>query len=162
MPRPTAESSSTATADVTLIDPRAPRFGQTTTMLILLLGIWFQEPLVIAAIAILLSVAVLSKWRLNVYSLVWRHAVIPLVGKPDAPEPAAPHRFATLMGAVMSAVATILLFGGLAVSLPGLATVGYAVALVHAGMGAIGGVGDYCIGCRMYKQVALLRRIDVL
>lgn len=164
MAKPNVESESTTTgvSDVTMIDPRAPRFGQTITMSVLLLGIGLQEPLFILAIAVILNVAVLSGWRLTFYGFLWRHGMIPLVGKPDETEPAAPHRFAKVMGAGMSAFATILLFGAPVVSLPGLALVGYAVALVHAGAAAIGGIGDYCIGCRMYKQVAFFRRLGVV
>lgn len=147
---------------VTMIDPRASRFGQTITMSVLLLGIVLQEPLLILAIAVVLNAAVLSGWRLNFYGVLWRYGMIPLVGKPDETEPAAPHRFAKLMGAFMSAMATILLFGALAVSLPTLAVVGYAVALVHAGAAAVGGLGDYCIGCRMYKRVAFFRRLGLV
>lgn len=145
-----------------MIDPRAPRFGQTTTMSVLLLGIALQEPLLILAIAVLLNAALLSGWRINIYGLFWRHVAIPIVGKPEETEPAAPHRFAKLMGAAMSATATVLLFGAPVVDLPILALAGYAVALLHAGAAAIGGLGDYCIGCRMYKQVGYFRRLGVV
>lgn len=157
-----SEASTSGTSNMTRIDPRAPRFGQTVTMAVLLLGIGLQHPYFILAIAILLNTAVLSGWRLNLYSLLWRHGLNPLVGSPNEREPAAPHRFATLMGASMSTIATILLFGAPVVDLPNLALLGYAVALVHAGAGAIGGIGDYCIGCRMYKQVAFFRRLGVV
>lgn len=164
MSQTVSESTSTPseTPGVTMIDPRAPRFGQTATMSVLLLGIILQEPLFILAIALLLNVAVLSKWRINLYGLFWRHVMIPIVGQPEDPEPAAPHRFAKLMGASMSAVASILLFSAPAVNLPSLALLGYAVAVVHAGAAAIGGIGNYCIGCRMYKQVAFFRRLGVV
>lgn len=164
MAQPGVESEPTATGapNVTMIDPRAPRFGQTITMSVLLLGIGLQEPLFILAIAVILNAAVLSGWRLTFYGVIWRHGMIPLVGKPEETEPAAPHRFAKLMGASLSAIATLLLFGAPVVGLPNLALVGYAVALVHAGAAAIGGIGDYCIGCRMYKQVAFFRRLGVV
>lgn len=157
-----SESTATESPDVTRIDPRAPRFGQTITMAMLLLGVGLQEPLFILAIAAILNAAVLSGWRLTTYGMLWRHGMVPVVGRPEEPEPAAPHRFAKLMGAGMSALATVLLFAAPVVSLPALALGGYAVALVHATMAAIGGIGDYCIGCRMYRQVAFFRRLGVV
>lgn len=164
MAQPDDESSSTETGtpDVTMIDPRAARFGQVITMSVLLLGISLQEPLLILAIAAILNAAVLSGWRLTVYGFLWQRGMVPLVGAPEEPEPAAPHRFAKVMGAGLSGTATVLLFGAPAFSLPSLAVVGYAVAFVHAGAAAVGGIGDYCIGCRMYRQVAFFRRLGVV
>lgn len=156
------ESATTETPDVTRIDPRAPRFGQTITMAVLLLGVGLQEPFFIVAIAVVLNTAVLSGWRLNLYSVLWRHGIVPVVGHPEELESAAPHRFAKLMGAAMSAFATVLLFAADVVGMSALALGGYGVALLHATMAAIGGIGNYCIGCRMYRQVAFFRRLGVV
>lgn len=147
---------------VTMMDPRAARFGQTISLAVLLVAIGFQEPRLILALALVLNAAVFSGWRLNLYGTVWRHIMIPLVGKPAETEAAAPHRFAKLMGASMSGIATILLFGFPAVGLPELVVLGYGVAAIHAGAAAIGGVGDYCIGCRMYRQVGYFRQIGII
>ncbi len=147
---------------VTLMDPRAARFGQTITMLVLVLGLALQEPLFIVAIAVILNAAVLSKWRLDLYEFIWKKAVIPLIGKPNKTEPAAPHRFAKLMGATMSAVASILLVAGPMASLPVFELIGYGVTFLLAGAAAIGGVGNYCIGCKIYRQVAFFRRLGVV
>lgn len=147
---------------VTLIDPRAPRFGQALTMTVLLLGVGLQQPLFIAAIAVILSVAVLSGWRMDFYRVLWQRVMIPLVGPPDDREPAAPHRFAKLMGASMSSTAAILLLGAPVVGLFELALLGYGIALLHAGAAAIGGIGNYCIGCKLYKQVGFFRRLGVV
>lgn len=164
MPHTTSESGATSTesAGMAMVDARAPRFGQTITMSVLLLGIGLQEPLFILAIAVILNVALFSGWRVNVYGFLWRHVMIPIIGKPDEREPATPHRFAKLMGATMSGVATILLFGAPVVGIPALALVGYGVAGLHACAAAIGGIGNYCIGCRMYKQVAFFRRLGLV
>lgn len=147
---------------VTLIDPRAARFGQTITMTILLLGVGLQEPLLIVAVAVILGTSVLSGWRVDLYRVIWQRAMIPVVGPPEDPEPAAPHRFAKLMGASMSSVAAIFLLGAPVIGLLELALFGYGVALLHAAAAAIGGIGNYCIGCRMYKQVAFFRRSGVV
>lgn len=157
-----SESPATDSRSLTYVDARAPRFGQTVSLSVLLLAIGLQEPLLILALAVVLNAAVLSAWRVNVYGFVWRHVMIPLVGPPEETEPAPPHRFANLMGACMSATATILLFGAPVLNLPELAFVGYGVAVMHAGAAAIGGIGDYCIGCKMYKQVSFFRRLGVV
>lgn len=161
-PGDTAEATSQSQSGVSMVDPRAPRFGQTVTMTVLLVAIALQAPVFVLAVAVVLNVAVLSSWRANLYGLVWRRLLIPVVGRPHETEPAAPHRFASLMGAGMSLVATALLFGAPALDVPALALAGYAVALVHAGMAAIGGVGDYCIGCKMYRKVAYVRRLGLV
>ncbi len=157
-----AESTASATTNVAMVDPRAPRFGQLMTMSVLLIGIGLQEPLLILAIAVILNAAVLSGWRITVYGVLWRRGIVPFVGKSEETEPAAPHRFAKLMGAGLSAIAAVLLFGGSIVSLPILTLAGYAVALVLACAAAIGGLGGYCLGCRMYQQVAFFRRLGVV
>lgn len=155
-------SSSQESAGEPAIDPRAPRFGQLITATVLTAGIGFQEPLFVLAIAAVLVVAVLSGWRLDLYTALWRYGVVPLLGTPAETEPAAPHRFAKLVGASLTTVATVLLFTAPVVSLPGLALLGYVVAGLVAILAAIGGVGGYCLGCRMYRQVSYVRRLDIV
>lgn len=149
-------------ADVELIDPRAPRFGQLITMTGLALGVVLREPLLVGAVAVVLNAAVLSGWRLDLYGTLWRNVLIPIVGRPDETEPASPHRFAQLMGAAFTAVATGLLYAAPAVAVPALALAGYGVAAMVALLAAIAGIGDYCVGCKMYKQVAFFRRLGVV
>ena len=158
------ESTSTArdSSSVTPVDPRAPRFGQVITATVLSIGVVFREPALVLAIAVVLGVSVLSRWRLDLYSILWRNVLIPLLGKPTATEPAAPHRFAKLMGATFTAVATILLLVGSWMSLPGLVVTGYAMAGLVAALAAVAGIGDYCIGCKLYRQVSFFRRHDIV
>lgn len=158
------ESESTAqdTTDLTLIDPRAPRFGQIITGTVLTIGIILQEPFFVLAIGVIFVVSVLSRWRFDLYSFLWRYGMISFLGKPDEKEPAAPHRFAKLLGASFTVIATALLFAAPVVSIPGLALAGYAVAGLVAILAAIGGVGDYCLGCKMYNQISFFRRLGVV
>lgn len=141
-----------------MVDPRSPRFAQTVSMLVLLAGIGLQEPLFIVAITVILDVTVLSGWRLAVFGAVWRHGIRPIVGDPEATEPASPHRFAMLLGAVLGTTSTMLLYGAPVVSLPELAPLGYAVAFFLAVAAGYGGIYNYCIGCKLYRQVAFFRR----
>lgn len=137
-----------------MVDPRAPRFGQAITAGGLLAGIALQVPAVVFAMTVVLVVPVLSRWRVDPYGLLWRRVVKPALG-PAEPEPAAPHRFARVLGAVGTTLASALLLAGVPLA-------GYAVAgaiVFAAGLAAVTGI---CLGCRMYRGVSLFRRLDVV
>lgn len=136
------------------VDPRAPRFGQFLTASLLLLGVAFQLPAAVFAVAALLGTAVLSGWRVDGYGTAWR-ALRPVVGPPPETEPAAPHRFAKLLGAAGSVVASALLLGGVPVA-------GYAVAAVVAAAAGLAATTGVCLGCRLYRQVGFARRAGVV
>ena len=140
---------------VDLVDPRAPRFGQAITATLLLAGVGLGVPALVYAVAGILGVAVVSRWRVDLYAVIWRRLVIPLVGPPDKHEPAAPHRFAKLLGATGSVVASGLLVTGLAI-------LGYSIALAVGLLAALAATTGLCLGCRMYRQVSVLRRRGVL
>lgn len=150
----TANERRTGGEDLPAVDPRAPRFGQAITATVLAAGIGFQAPMLVYAVAAILLASALTGWRVDLYGFLWRRVVLRFV-EPMAPEPAAPHRFAKLVGAVGTGLATILLLGG--VVLPGYLLAG-AVA-VAAGLAASTG---FCLGCRMYRTVGLFRRLDVV
>ena len=141
-------------ADPPMVDPRAPRFGQSITTAGLALGIVLQVPALIYAIAVILVVSVVSRWQIDLYAILWRHLVSRIVD-PTTPEPAAPHRFAKLMGATGTALASVLLLAGLPIG-------GYVVAglvALAAGLAATTGI---CLGCRMYRSVSFFHRLDVV
>lgn len=137
-----------------LVDPRAPRFGQAITTTLLLVGIAFGQPPAIYAVAIVLGAAVVSGWRLDLYAVLWR-ALGPVAGAPAEREPAAPHRFARLLGAVGTALASALLLAGFAVA-------GYAVAAAVAAAAGLAATTGLCLGCRLYREVGAARRLGVL
>jgi len=146
--------SQSTTADPPMVDPRAPRFGQTITTAVLALGVVLQVPALVYAITAILVVSVISQWRLDLYAVLWRRVVSRML-EPTTPEPAAPHRFAKLMGATGTALASVLLLAGLPI-------VGYVVAglvALAAGLAATTGI---CLGCRMYRSVSFFHRLDVV
>lgn len=147
--------SSSASSDAAVVDPRAPRFGQSITASLLLLGVGFREPVLVATVAVVLGAAVLSRWRLDLYRVLWRRLAVPVVGPPDEREPAAPHRFAKLLGATGSWIATLLLVAGLPL-------LGFGVAAVVGLLAGVAAATGICIGCRLYRQVAFLRARDVV
>lgn len=137
-----------------MVDPRAPRFGQALTASGLLGGVLFAEPAVIYAFTLVLAVPVLTRWRVDLYAILWRSGVGPVL-EPATPEPAAPHRFAKLIGAVGTVIASGLVLSGLPL-------LGYLVAAAigfAAGLAATTGI---CLGCRMYRSVSLFNRLDIV
>ncbi|MES3517580.1 MAG: DUF4395 domain-containing protein [Natronomonas sp.] len=140
----------------TLVDPRAPRLGQGITAAGLALGIALREPIVVFVMTGLLVVAVVSRWRLDPYALLWRHVVSRLLDPPTERESAAPHRFAKLLGALFTTVASLLLVAGTVV--PFVTTAGYVVAAAVVVLAIASSVFDYCVGCQMYREVAFFRR----
>jgi hypothetical protein len=147
--------SSRSEGEHTLVDPRAPRFGQAITASGLLLGVVLQTPAFVFAIALILNTAVWSRWKYHPYTLVWRRAVAPTLDAPDDPEPAAPHRFATLIGAAGTALASIAIIAGYPLA-------GYAVAGAVAAAAGLGAVTGFCLGCHMYRSVSVFRRLSVV
>lgn len=137
------------------VDPRAPRFGQALTASGLALGIALQYPPLIYLVALVLVTAVVSGWRLDLYAWLWRNVASGFVEEAGDRESASPHRFAKLMGAFFTLLASVLLFLGF--PLPGYLFAG--LVMVLAGLAASTGI---CVGCRMYRQVRFFRRLGVV
>ncbi|WP_340100899.1 DUF4395 domain-containing protein [Salinibaculum salinum] len=155
-PTHTEQSQSTAPVDgPALVDPRAPRFGQSLTALTLVAAIALQLPVFVYALAVLLSAAVISGWRIDAYALLWRHGALRLLDPPTAREPAAPHRFARVIGAVFTTGASVALLAGLPV-------VGYALAGLVAALAGLAATTGFCLGCRMYRQVQFFQRLGIV
>ena len=153
----TVTGSGEANADageVSVVDPRSPRFGQTITATALLAGVALEVPALVFGVAAILGLAVGSGWRIDAYAVLWRTVVAPRIA-PVEPEPAAPHRFARLIGAAGTAFSSALLVAGF----PG---VGYAVAAAIALAAGLAATTGLCLGCRMYRSVSLFRRLDVI
>lgn len=142
---------------VRTVDPRAPRFGQGLTASLLAAAIVFGVPWLVALVALSLTLAVGSRWRFDPSALLWRHAVVPLVGPPTRTEAAAPHRFAKLIGATFTLAATpLVLLGGT------FALAGYALAGIVAVLAGLAATTGFCVGCRLYGQLAAARRLDLV
>lgn len=153
----TASGDTPRTADsgAAMVDPRAARFGQTLTALFLLSGVLLAEPLLVVGVAAVLVTAVLTGYRVDLWATLWRRGAVRVVDRTDGQEPAAPHRFAKVLGAGMTALASVLLLAGLPLA-------GYAVAGLVAALAGLAALTDVCVGCRMYRQVSFLRRLGVV
>lgn len=151
-----SEATPTRTA-ADVVDVRGPRFAAwvTSAVLVLVLVLAAFSPLaaavLLAAQAVVFAVGAVVGPKDSPYGRVFRALVAPRVGPPTETEPAAPLRFAQLLGLVFSAVG---LLGFLAGSSPaGVIFTGFALfaAFLNAAFGL-------CLGCRIYPLVARFRR----
>ncbi|THE64761.1 DUF4395 family protein [Salinadaptatus halalkaliphilus] len=83
------------------------------------------------------------------YRLLWNRLLIPIVGRRDELETAAPHRFAKLLGVVGSALATLALVGDTS-------GVGFGIAALVGLLAGLAATTGFCLGYRMYRQVSFL------
>ena len=150
-----AEGTDDGADGFVLVDPRAPRFGQTLTTLGFGSAIALDLPVLVYAVTVVMTAAVISGWRIDLYAFLWRNVMLPFVGKPVEREAAAPHRFARVMGAIFGILGSALLLAGL--PLAGYAAVGIVVVL--AGLAAATGI---CLGCKMYRQVQFFQRLGLV
>jgi hypothetical protein len=158
-----SENHATAQSSVVdRVDPRAARFGQAITTVGLLAGIGLGEPVLVFLVTAVLTTAVLSRWRVDFYAFVWRNVVVPVVGRPTQTESASPHRFAKLLGAGFTTVASLSLIAGAVFGSTELLVAGYAVAGLVAMLAGLAAVFDVCVGCRLYGQYAFVRRLGLV
>ncbi len=147
---------------VDTVDPRGARFGQAVTAALALAGVGLQEPVLVYALAGLLALPVVSRWRLDPYGSAWSRVLRPMVGPPGAVESAIPHRFARLVGAAFGTVATGLFLLSSASGVGAVAVAGYGLAATVGLLAALSATTGFCVGCRMYRQVGLFRDLGLL
>ncbi|ERH10063.1 MAG: hypothetical protein J07HX64_01831 [halophilic archaeon J07HX64] len=147
---------------VDTVDPRGARFGQAVTAALALAGVGLQEPVLVYALAGLLALPVVSRWRLDPYGFAWSRVLQRIVGPPDAVESAVPHRFARLVGAMFGTAATGLFLVSLASGVGAVAVAGYGLAAAVGLLAGLSATTGFCVGCRMYRQVGLFRELGLL
>jgi hypothetical protein len=125
-----------------LLDPRGPRFAAAVTTLVLVAVLVTGSGWLALAQAAVFAASALSP-RYAPYGLLYRTLLAPRLGRPTELEPAAPVRFAQLVGLVFSLVAAVGYLAGVAVV--GLVFAGFA--LVAAFLNAAFGL---CLGCEAY------------
>ena len=139
-----------------MVDPRAPRFGQGITTALAFGGIVLREPAVVYALTLLLVAAVASRWRIDPYRFLWMR-LRRLVGPPAITESTLPHRFARVIGAIVTSVASLCLVASGATGIGSLALAGYGLVAIVGFLAALGAFANFCLGCRMYRQVSLFK-----
>lgn len=135
------------------VDVRGPRFvAWATTVVLVATLLTSTSSAVVAATILSLQTVVFAIGaalgpRRHPYGLVFATLVAPRLGPVTEREPAAPLKFAQLVGFLFAAVGVVGLFSGL--SLLGLVATG--LALVAALLNAAFGI---CLGCQLYPLVA--------
>jgi hypothetical protein len=125
-----------------LLDPRGPRFAAAITTLVLVVVLITGSGWLMLAQAVVFAISAASpKW--GPYGLVYRTLIAPRLGRPTELEPAAPVRFAQLVGLGFALVSTVGYLSGVTV----LGIVAAAFALLAAFLNAAFGL---CLGCEVY------------
>jgi hypothetical protein len=135
-----------------VIDVRGPRFAAWLTTAVLIAAVFISSLSTTAAAwvvggqSVVFAAGALLGIRRSPYSLLFRYAVAPLIGKPRQFEDERPPRFAQAVGLVFGLVATIeFAFGSAAVGLT-VASLALAAAFLNAAFG-------FCLGCEMYLLI---------
>lgn len=89
-----------------IIDSHTPRFSQALQAVLLAVAFVFDARVVVPAIAAVMVAALVGGPRWNLFARLYRALPIPR----GEPEPAAPPRFAQMLGAAFLAIATVALF----------------------------------------------------
>ncbi|MGH8861404.1 MAG: DUF4395 domain-containing protein [Jatrophihabitantaceae bacterium] len=138
------------------VDVRGPRFAAWVTTAVLVLTLIVSASSVPTAAAILGAQALvfaIGAWagpRRHPYSLVFASVVAPRLAPVSEREPAAPLRFAQLVGFVFAAIGVAGFVAGAAL----LGVIATAAALAAAFLNAAFGI---CLGCQLYPLVVRLR-----
>jgi len=129
--------------DLDVIDSRAPRFNQATVGALTALAVVADEPWLLGLLALQLAVGLTLGRRYCLPCLAYFELVQPLLGEGPL-EDARPPRFATLVGVVFLAAAT------LAHAL-GAAALGDVLAGLVAVLAVLAAATGLCAGCEAYK-----------
>lgn len=135
----------TSTPTSTTVDVNVPRFNQGT--IAILTGVAFVlqlEWLVVVSFAIL-AFSWLVGPRFAPLTQLYVRAIRPLVGSPTEFEPAAPPRFAQLIGSVMLGAASLSFALDLGV-------LGWVFTLIVTALAALAAATRICVGCIIYER----------
>jgi len=124
------------------LDPRGQRFAATVTTVVLIVVLATGWGWLALAQAVVFAITAADPRR-GPYASVYRALVLPRIGPPAEREPAAPVRFAQLVGFVFLAVAAIGYLSGV----PALGVTFAAFGLLAAFLNAAFGL---CVGCEIY------------
>jgi len=140
-----------AGAAVPQVDVRGPRFGAWVTTVVLAAALLTGSGWLVAAQAVVFAVGAIAGLRYAPYGVLFRTLVAPRLGPVREREPAAPPRFAQLVGLAFAVVgAAGYLFGA-----PLVGAVATGLALVAALLNAATG---FCLGCELYLTVRRAQR----
>jgi hypothetical protein len=131
------------------LDPRGQRFAATLTSIVLVVVLATGWGWLALAQAVVFAITAYHP-RLGPYAFLYRALVLPRLGPPAEREPAAPVRFAQLVGLFFAAVAAVGYLSGVTA----LGVVFAAFALLAAFLNAAFGL---CLGCEAYLAMRRIR-----
>jgi len=135
--------SSLLTPPARLVDPRGQRFGAGFSAVILAAAFVLNLPVVVALVALALSVSSAFGTRYWILGKPWPSIRKALRLGPTELEHEYPPRFAQALGFIALALALIGFVAGLPV-------VGWALTFAVVGLQALLAVTGICVGCRLY------------
>ncbi|GIE30253.1 membrane protein [Actinoplanes italicus] len=130
------------------LDPRGQRFAAALTTVVITLVLVTGSGWLALAQAVVFAVAAWNPRR-GPYSLIFRAVILPRLGPPAEREPAAPVRFAQLVGFTFLAVSALGYLSGVTAAGVVAAALGLLAAFLNAAFGL-------CLGCEAY---ILIRRL---
>jgi Domain of unknown function (DUF4395) len=133
---------------MTELDPRGQRFAATLTSIVLIAVLATGWGWLALAQAVVFAITALDPRR-GPYPLIYRALVLPRLGPPVEREPAAPVRFAQLVGFVFLTVAAVGYLSGATVLGVTFAALGLLAAFLNAAFGL-------CVGCEAYLAMRRL------
>jgi hypothetical protein len=145
-PAPRVPGATASEAVVPMVDVRGPRFGAWVTTVVLAVALLTGAGWLVAAQAVVFGIGAFAGLRFAPYGLLFRTLVAPRLGPVREREPAAPPRFAQLVGLAFAVVGA----AGYLLGAPLLGAVATGLALVAALLNAATG---FCLGCELYLVV---------
>lgn len=130
------------------IDVNIPRFNQAVVAAATAVAFVTQAPALVAVTFAVLVISWAGGPRLAPLTRLYVAAIRPRVD-PDGPselEPAAPPRFAQMVGSVFLGVATVALASGLT-------GLGWGLVLIVTALAALAATTRICVGCIFYEKV---------
>jgi uncharacterized protein DUF4395 len=124
------------------LDPRGQRFAAALTTVVIIVVLATGWGWLALAQAVVFAVTAADPRR-GPYSFVYRALVLPRIGPPAEREPAAPVRFAQLVGFAFLTVAAIGYLSGVTALGVTFAALGLLAAFLNAAFGL-------CVGCEVY------------
>ncbi len=137
--------------DLDVIDARGPRFNQATIGLLALVSVLTGWWPLLALLALQLAVGLTFGRRYCLPCLAYFELVQPRFGEGPI-EDSRPPRFANMVGVVVLGAASV-------AHAVGLTTLGWALALLVAGLALLAAATGLCAGCEIYRIGARLRGI---
>lgn len=131
----------------TMVDVNVPRFNQSLVALLTGAGFLLDQPALVFLTFAVLAVSVVGGPTVAPFTRVYVGWIRPRL-QSDGPtefEPAAPPRFAQMLGTGFLGAATVALYAGFP-------TLGWSLTLVVSALAALAATARICVGCLIYER----------